>query len=576
MGDLKDNKVYPANWKIGKTVDGAYDIQQDEIFKKYANKSLPISKKRTRAGLTPYTAAWTVKQQKHLLRRTMFGVTKTDMANISALTPGAAVDYLLNNVSAAPAPPINNYENTYADTTSVPAGSTWVNATYGDGTLDYHRTLSLKSWWMSNIANQNTSIIEKMVLFMSNNYPIEMAAVPGAILCYKYLDLLRTHALGNLKDFIKALSKDGAMLRYLNGHFNVKNSPDENYARELQELFTVGKDGPVQFTEPDVKAAAKVLTGWRVDINTATVSFNDSLHDDTNKLFSSYYNNQILNGLSGAAGANELDNLVDMIFSNGSQDIAKFYARKIYRFFVYYDIDANIETTIINGLAQTLINNNWDVKPMIAQLLKSDHFFDSLTMDCYISSPIEFFAGTFRGLESSVSPTLSIEDQYKSYYKLVQYAANAAQNIGDPPSVSGWPAFYQVPHFHEMWINSDTLPKRLQTTDYLLTPNGAYVSATARLRFDVMDFANSLATPSDPVAVVDYCVEFFLGLTLSQSLKDYYKSILLAGQTSNYYWTNAWNDYAGSPTNTTYLGIVRSRLQQMLTEMFRMAEHHLG
>lgn len=574
MGELKENNVYPSHWKIGKATNGEYDIQQDEIFKKYANKSLPLNKKKTRAGLTAYTGAWGVKQQKHLLRRTMFGVKQADFSAIASLTPSAAVDYMLNNPPTAPAPPVNNYENSYADPTSVPPGATWVNATYGDGTVNYHRRLSLKSWWMSNIVNQNTSIMEKMILFMSNSFPIELTAAPSTVAAYNYVQLIRTHALGNLKTFIKELSKDGAMLKYLNGHYNTKNSPDENYARELQELFTVGK-GTVQFTEADVKAAAKILTGWRVDNNTAVVSFDPLQHDDLNKQFSGYYNSQIINGLSGANGANELDNLVDMIFTQ-DQDIAKYYARKIYRFFVYYDIDANIETTIINGLAQTLINNNWNVKPMIAQLLKSDHFFDTLSMDCFISTPIDFYAGTFRTLGSSVSTSLTIEDQYKSYYKIVQYASNAAQNLGDPPSVSGWPAFHQTPHYHEMWINSDTLPKRLETTDYLLTTNGAYVSPTARLKYDVMEFANSLSNPGDPDFVINYAVEYLLGLTLTQTTKDYYKSILLAGQSSNFYWTNAWNDYAGSPTNTTYLGIVRSRLQQMLTEMLRLAEHHLG
>ena len=574
MGELKETNVYPSHWKIGQTSNGEYDIQKDEIFKKYANKSLPINKKRTRAGLTPYTGQWSVKQQKHLLRRTMFGVAQADIANIAPLTPSAAVDFLFSNVPAAPPPPVNNYENTYTDPTSVPAGATWVNATYGDGTVNYHRRISLKAWWMSNIVNQNTSIIEKMIMFMHNSFPIELTVAPSSVAAYRYVDLLRTHALGNLKDFIKALSKDGAMLKYLNGHYNIKNSPDENYGRELQELFTVGK-GTLQFTEPDVKAAAKALTGWRVDNNTANVSFDPTRHDDTNKQFSTYYNSYILNGLSGAAGANELDNLVDMIFTK-DQDIAKFYARKIYRFFLYYDIDANIETTIIDGLAQTLINNNWNVQPMIAQLLKSDHFFDALSMDCFISTPIEYYAGTFRTMGSSVSTGLSIEDQYKCYYRIVQYAGNAAQNLGDPPSVSGWPAFHQTPHYHEMWINSDTLPKRLQTTDFLLTTNGVYISATARLKFDVMDYANALSSPSDPDFVINHSVEYFLGLTLSQTLKDYYKSILLGGQISNIYWTNAWNDYAGAPTNTTYLGIVRSRLQQMLTELLRMAEHHLG
>lgn len=574
MGDLKDKNVFPPHWKIGNADSVAYDIQKDELFKKYANKSLPLNKKKTRAGLTAYTGAWTVKQQKHLLRRTMFGVKQTDVAAIASLTPSAAVDFLLNNPTPAVAPPVNNYENSYADPTSVAAGATWVNALYGDGTVNYHRRLSLKSWWMANIINQNTSILEKMVLFMSNSFPIELTGVPSSVAAYKYVDLIRTHALGNLKTFVKELSKDGAMLRYLNGHFNTKNSPDENFARELQELFTVGKGTP-QFTEPDVKAAAKVLTGWRVDNNTAAVTFDPVQHDDLNKQFSSYYNNQIINGQSGANGANELDALINMIFSK-DQDIAKYYATKIYRFFVYYDIDSNIETTIIAGLAQTLINNNWNVKPMIAQLLKSDHFFDTLSMDCFISMPIDFYAGTFRTLGSSVSTSLSVEDQYKSYYKLVQYASYAAQDLGDPPSVSGWPAFHQTPHYHEMWINSDTLPKRLETTDYLLTSNGAYVSATARLKYDVLEFAQSLANPSDPDFVVDYAIEYLLGLTLTQTSRDYYKSILLAGQTSNYYWTNAWNDYAGAPTNATYLGIVRSRLQQMLTEMLRLAEHHLG
>jgi uncharacterized protein (DUF1800 family) len=576
MGYEKEEGVYPSHWKLNEKSSEQYDIQKDELFKKYANQSLPINKKRTRAGLTAYAGAWTVKQRKHLLRRCMFGVKEADMTAIASLSPGAAVDFLLNNVPAtAPAPPVNNYEGTYPDPTNVAPGATWVNSTYGDGTVNYHRRLSLKSWWMSNIVNQNTSIMEKMVMFMHNNFTVEMLSANYAISSYKYVELLRTHALGNLKTFIKELSKDAAMLRYLNGHYNVKFSPDENYARELQELFTVGKGGPTQYTEPDVKAAARALTGWRVNFNDSTVSFDPTLHDDTNKQFSSYYNGYVLNGLSGANGANELDNLVDLIFTK-DQDIAKYYARKIYRFFVYYDIDSNIETNIINGLAQTLINNNWDVKPMISQLLKSDHFFDSLSMDCFISTPIDFFAGTFRAMDSEVDASLSLEDQYRSYYRLVQYAANAGQNLGDPPSVSGWPAFYQVPHFHEMWINSDTLPKRLQTTDQLLTTNGAYVSATARLKYDVMRFANSLPNPGDPDALIDYCVEYFLGLTLSQSLKDYYKSILLAGQTSNYYWTNAWSNYAGSPTNATYLGVVQSRLQAMLTELFRMAERHLG
>ncbi len=572
MGDYNKHDKHTRDTK--ELVDTSYDINNDEIFKKYANKSLPLNTKKTRAGLSVYTGAWTVKQQKHLIRRLMFGVKRSDVAAIAGLTPSQAVDTLLNNPIPNPAPPVNYYENIYADVTNIGYGQPWVNAAYGDGTQNYYRRLSLKSWWMKNIVTQNMSIHEKMVLFLSNHYPVEFSVASDARFLYKYMNLLRTHALGNLKTFITELSKDGSMLRYLNGHFNVKNSPDENYAREVQELFTVGK-GTVQFSELDVQEAAKVLTGWRYDALSLTTSFDPTRHETMNKQFSGYYNSTIINGQTGVAGANEINDLMDMLFSK-DQDVAKYFARKVYRFFIYYDIDTNIETTIINGLAQTLINNNWEIKPMLAQLFKSDHFFEPNTMDCIIRTPIDFYAGSFRSMEASVDPAIGIEDEYKSYYRIVSNAALAGQNIGDPPSVSGWPAYYQTPHYHQMWINSDTLPKRMKATDTLLNTNGYYVSANARLKHDVLVYAQSLSNPSDPDVVVNEAVEYLLGVDLSQSLKDYYKSILLGGQTSNIYWTNAWNDYINAPTNTTFAGTVRTRLNTMLTEMLRMAEHHLS
>lgn len=551
-----------------------YDINKDEAFLKYANKSLPIQNKKSRAGLSPYTGTWTVKEQKHLLRRLMFGVSQSDMATIASLTPSQAVDLLLNNAPPAPAPPVNFYEPLYADPTSVPLGQTWVNAAYGDGTVNYYRDVSTKAWWIENMVKQNVSIMEKMILFMSNHFPVEFSIVGDARFNYRYLDLLRTHALGNLKTFIKELTKDGAILRYLNGHYNVKNSPDENYAREVQELFTIGK-GTSMYTQTDVVEAAKVLTGWRVDGLNISTAFNATLHETMNKQFSSFYNNTVITGQSGAAGANELDAFVNMLFTK-QQEIAKYFARKVYRFFVYYDIDATIESNIIAGLANTLISNSWNIKPMLSQLFKSDHFFDVLSRDCFIRTPLDFYIGNFRTMAASIPASYTLTEQYQCYNYLAIFASQAAMNPGDPPSVSGWPAYYQTPHFHEMWINSDTLPKRMKTMDGLLTPNGISVTPNAKIKIDVIAYALSLSNPANPDVIVNEAVEYLLGIGLSQNLKDYYKSILLSGQSSNFYWTNAWNDYIGSPSNTTYEGIVRGRLQAMLTEMLRMAEHHLS
>ena len=117
----------------------------------------------------------------------------------------------------------------------------------------------------------------------------------------------------------------------------------------------------------------------------------------------------------------------------------------------------------------------------------------------------------------------------------------------------------------------------MRYTDQLLSSSGIYVSANTQLKIDVVAFAQSLDTPGDPDALVDQCVKYFLALTLSQSLKDSFKSILLGpGQTQNSYWTNAWTDYINNPGNPTFQGVVTTRLRDFLTKLLRMAEHHLS
>jgi uncharacterized protein (DUF1800 family) len=551
-----------------------YDINKDELFLKYSNKSLPLNLKKSRAGLSQYTGVWGVEQKLHLLRRLMFGSKPSDLVTLNGLTMSQAVDQMINTVQPLPAEPVNYYESVYPDPTGVLLGNSWVTAPYGDGTVNYYRYLSFRASWMKNILNQGLSIQEKMNLFWHNHFVTEANVVGDSRLLYKYHNLLRTHSLGNFKTFVKEITKDPMMLFYLNGHYNVKNSPDENYARELQELFTTGK-GTNMWTEDDVKAVAKVLTGYRADTTTLTTSFDPTRHETVNKTFSAFYNNTTITGQTGPNGANELDDLLNMIFAN-DQIVAKHLCRKIYRFFVYYDIDTNIESTIVTGMAQTLILNNWEIKPVLLQLFKSDHFYDALSMNCLIRTPMDFYLGTARTFNIQLSPLMDIVDYHKAHYSFATMCEQNAMDPGSPPSVSGWPAYYQTPQFHEMWINSDTLPKRMRNTDTLLTNFGYYVSAAFTLKYDVLAFVGSLSTPSDPDAVINQCVAYFLALTLSQTLKDDFKSILLGpGQTNNIYWTNAWNDYINNPGNAVFAGTVRTRLQDMFTKLLRMAEHHL-
>jgi uncharacterized protein (DUF1800 family) len=571
--------VKDLNKKTFGLSESSFDINKDKVFQKYANKTSPLGiRKKVRSTLAPYTGAFGQTQAIHLLRRAMFGAKPSDVAAIQNLGASAAVDALFNTAPNPYPDGLNWYENTYADTTNVALGQSWVNAAYGDGTIDYYRRLGLKSMWLKNMVNQNLSIQEKMVLFWYNLMPVQLDQVGDARFLYRYIQMLHTNALGNYKVLLKLLTKDGAMLYFLNGYLNNKYSPDENYARELQELFSVGKEGGQQFSENDVKEAAKVLTGWRVDDVNIDVFFNVNLHETSNKTFSGFYNGTTITGQNTtSAGDAELDELIDMILSgNSAITAARYICKKLYRFFVYYDIDTNIENDIINPLANTFIANNWNIVPVIKQLLKSEHFFDTLSMGCYIKTPIDWTISTLRVLQVQPDVATTFEDEYWLWARQYYYASTMDMGLGEVPNVSGYKAYYQSPQWHQLWINSNTFPKRLQWMDSLLTNYGFYVNGTTSYKADVIAFAQSMSNPADPDILISDIVKYMFGVGLSQQRIDEYKAYLLNNNTNNSYWTTAWTDYINTPSNATYKSVVTNRLRQMMTKLFHMAECHLS
>ena len=215
---------------------------------------------RTQSSLNPYTGVWTANEVQHLLKRTMYGSTKADIDYFKTKTVSGAVDELLNPTSPLPSPPVNDYTSATVTDPAVPVGQTWVNNPTNDGTLNSLRRASFKKWWAGVMINQDRSVREKMTLFWTNHFSTESVDIGNAHYVYAHHALLRQKALGNFKQLVKDITIDAGMLRYLNGYLNTSAAPDENYARELQELFTLGKGPAVQYTEDDVKKAAKVLT----------------------------------------------------------------------------------------------------------------------------------------------------------------------------------------------------------------------------------------------------------------------------------------------------------------------------
>jgi uncharacterized protein (DUF1800 family) len=518
-----------------------------------------------------YAGTFGSKEITHLLKRCLFGVKRAEINSFLGQSVSTVVDTLLQDISL-PNPPVNNYNDTSYTDPGILRGQTWVTAPLGDGTANSRRITSLKSWWILQMLNQSTSLREKMVLFWHNHFATEADVISDARYLYKHNNLLRTSAFGNFKTLIKQITLDPAMLRYLNGYLNTKTAPDENYGRELQELFTLGKGPNSNYTENDVKAAAKLLTGYRLDATAINSFFDSTKHDTTDKQFSSFYGNKIIKGRTGVDGAKELDDLIDMIFAQ--QEVSLHLCRNLYRFFVYYEVDATVELQVIVPLAEILRNNNYEIKPVLKALFTSNHFFLSQTRSCHIKAPIDFMVGLCREYELVFPPETDIENYYFMGDYLRSTAATIQQNLADPPNVSGWEAYYQAPQFYEIWINSDTLPKRNAFTDRMI--NTGYTRNGKKLMIDAVGYTNQFTKPEDPNLLINDALAHLYTIDVSTETKIFLKSILLSNQTQDYYWTDAWNSYKMDPANTGRLTIVSTRLKQFYKYIMNLEEYQLS
>lgn len=541
----------------------------DETISKFANKQLPRTA-RTTAGLAPYTGTWGYTQAAHLLRRSLFGPTRAEILTAAGQSLTTVLNRLLA-VPAAPAPPLN----VSATDTSVPQGQTWVTQDF-DQNLEGVRRSSLRAWWLGQLQQQGVSLVEKMTLFWHNHFVVELGDINDARYGYEYCRLLRQAALGNVKQLAKDVTITPAMLRYLNGNQSTAGAPNENYGRELLELFTVGKGqliGPgnyTTYTEDDVKAAARVLTGWRDNATTRQGYFTASRHDTGTKQFSTAFGSRsIANG-----GDQEYATLVDLIFAQ--PDTARFLCRKLYRWFVYYVIDATTEQNVIEPMAQLLLSNNYEVAPVLRALLGSQHFFDSVNMGCLIKSPLDFTLTAGRQLQVAFPTSANLTGQYAIWDYLNTLTNLQQQVIGDPPNVAGWAAYWQTPQYYELWINAVTLPRRNQLTDSLISTNGITRNGIT-LRIDAVALVQSLpaATAAEANLLIAELARLLFPISLTANQLTALNDVLLPGL-PDFEWTVEWQEFLAAPTNTAKRAAVETKLRALLRTMMGLAEYHLS
>ncbi|MBP6590615.1 MAG: DUF1800 domain-containing protein [Chitinophagaceae bacterium] len=537
-------------------------MDRREFFTK-TKKRTPAFHRTVAAGLSPYAGNWTTNEVAHLLKRTMFGATKQDIDHFIPMSPAAAVDELLNNIPVT-GTPLRDYgliEDEFGvmhDDLGVVQGQTWINDlnTMSDpevrGSINQLRTGSLLKWWTGLILNQNRSIMEKMVMFWHHHFSVQMEEVGNATMLWRHHKIFRDNPLGSVKQLARDVTIDPAMLFHLNGYLNSKLAPDENYARELQELFTVGRGPGSGYTENDVIAAARVLTGWRIDSVTLTSYLDNNAHDTGSKTFSAFYNGTTI----GNNGATEVDQLMDMIFN--TTEAARFICRKLYKWFVYYQIDEATENEVIIPLADIMISNNYEVKPVLSALFKSEHFFDLQHQACFIKNPFDIIVGTLREFGAAIPASTDWQNGYAFFDSVYDNAANMQQVLFQPPDVSGWPSYYQEPMYYELWVNSNSLPRRANFTDRLVDDN----------LIDTRAFANYSSNPADPNQLILDITTLLLRYPLSLQSRNYTKNRFLLNNTNDdTVWTNAWN--GGNSA------VINAALKELFKFIMNLPEYHL-
>lgn len=525
-------------------------------------------------GLAPYTGAWTAQEAGHLLRRATFGATyeQVKAARFDGLS--ATLTSLIQDIPM-PDPPL-----IVDETDGGPIGETWTDKPYylsaGEEGVN-SRARSLIAWQGRLLKKEAVSLRETMVLFWHNHFAVR--GVQDAKFGYRYITTLRENALGNFRDLVKAVTVDPVMLRFLNGNGNVTGRPNENYSRELLELFTIGKGpsaGPgdyTNYTEQDVREMARALTGW-VDYGYFNVESGDFgpafiavRHDLGSKTLSHRFGSTVIRN----GGNQEYAQLIDIILQQ--EEVARFIVRKIYRWFIYYEISEQVEIEIIEPLATLFRDSDYDVKIVLQTLLGSEHFFDVKAQGPMIKNPLEFLYGTLNRFEQPFE-SVNLPGQDLNDFIIMQASANLGMVHFGPPGVAGWKAYYQAPLFYRSWINGSTLKERSRIMNVLIV-TGANLGDLGFYQVSGLKLIKQFPDPGNLPEMIRELVAFLLPRPLIDEQYEFLRDLVIPGLPDNQ-WTSEYAEHIASPNDETIIASLETKLRRMLISLVNMPEYQLN
>jgi uncharacterized protein (DUF1800 family) len=400
-----------------------------------------------------------INEAAHLLRRMGFGGNEEERnALVSKGSREAAVDYLLNYSS------IDNTAMEQLLTTSFDFSST-ENTNFNQA--------EIRRWWTTRMVITKRPFEEKMTLFWHNHFATALSKVQDVLMYVQNLTL-RQNALAKFDDLLLKVAQDPAMLVWLDSTTSTKTAPNENWARELQELFTMGINdvvtGQPNYTEDDVKNIARAFTGWR---------FRRTQGNQSPFAYTAFIdNNQTDLGAKTIYGVTANYTGQDVITLVAAKPAtARYLVKKLFEFFVYpLDLTSSADKATIDKFANVYMTSNHSIKELVRTIFVSDEFFGKRARFGLVKMPIEYVVGAVRMLQANYLPGTSQQRETLLYTR----AANMGQNIFNPPDVAGW-------DFNAGWISTATMLERFNFANSFITnrPNntpvqGAYVT-TAQL-----------------------------------------------------------------------------------------------
>jgi uncharacterized protein (DUF1800 family) len=381
------------------------------------------------AALPASAAALGVDDARHLLSRAGFGGTPAEIEAYSKLTREQAAERLLAGTTrtAATAAPAWTAEP------SLTLGSRLRGLSPEERKLARHemnqQAFELQNWWLGEMLATPSPLTERMTLFWHNHFVSSQSKVRSPHLMYGQNALFRRHALGNFGELLHEASRDPAMVIYLDSAANRKGNPNENFAREVMELFTLGEG---HYSERDIKEAARAFTGWGVDRDTGAFVFRPAVHDDGEKT---------ILGRTGNFGG---DAVLDILLAQ--PQTAEYLVGKLWREFVSLKPDERE----VKRIAAKLRDSRYEIRVAVRELLVSDAFYAGANRAALIKSPVDLVVGTLRQFQFSTGDTLPF----------VLATTQLGQALFAPPNVKGWPG-------GETWINATTLLGRKAFLDRL-------------------------------------------------------------------------------------------------------------